>query len=513
MGKSEVTNIEQSFDESGSGIDHEIVIVGSGFSGIGTAIALRKAGIHDFIILERESDLGGTWRDNTYPGITVDTFSVVYSYAFEPNPNWSRLYAPGNELKEYADHCASKYGVLPHIRYNKTVVKVVYDEDRNLWTSHLEDGATITSRYFISACGVLVNPKMPEIEGIDSFKGKVIHASRWDHEHDLTDERVAVIGTGATAIQFIPEIVDKVKHLDIYQRTPIWLMPKADRPVTEKRKKAYRDIPYFQKFMRFKNMLQFEKFITLAFVHNKQFPKFNKKIRDIGIAHVRRVVKDPVIQEKLIPKYSFFCKRPSIANNYFPVFNRDDVELITEPIDHITETGIVTDNGDTRNIDTMICATGFNFFNRNCMPTFEVIGKNNVNLGEFWEKNRFQAYQGATVPNFPNYFMIFGPYSIASPSWFGMIDTQVTHLMRCLNKARRKQANYIEIKQKAHDKDFNLVINKRARTVLYSGNCAPANSYYFDEKGDAPLIRPVSMFAMWLKSRTFSLRNYTFAKR
>lgn len=512
MGQSEITDIKKSIHKTESGIDYKIIIVGSGFSGIGTAIALRKAGIHDFIILERESDLGGTWRDNTYPGITVDTFSVVYSYSFEPNPNWSRLYAPGSELKEYADHCAKKYGVLPHLRYNKTVVKAVYDEDRNLWTTHLEDGETITSRYFISACGVLVNPKMPEIKGIDSFKGKVIHASRWDHKHDLTDERVAVIGTGATAIQFIPEIVDKVKHLDIYQRTPIWLMPKADRPVTEKRKKAYRTIPYFQKLMRFKNMLQFEKFITLAFVYNKQFPKFNEKIRDIGVAHVRRVVKDPEIQEKLIPKYSFFCKRPSIANNYFPVFNRDDVELITEPISHITETAIVTDDGSTREIDTMICATGFNFFNRNCMPTFEVIGKNNTNLGEFWEKNRFQAYQGATVPDFPNYFMIFGPYSIASPSWFGMIDTQVTHLMRCLNKARRKKANYIEIKQKAHDKDFDLVIKKRARTVLYSGNCAPANSYYFDGKGDAPLIRPVSMFAMWLKSRTFSLRNYTFEK-
>ncbi len=161
----------------------------------------------------------------------------------------------------------------------------------------------------------------------------------------------------------------------------------------------------------------------------------------------------------------------------------------------------------------MICATGFNFFNRNCMPTFEILGKNWVNLGEFWENNRFQAYQGATVPGFPNYFMIFGPYSTASPLWFGMIDTQVRHLMRCLKRAKRKNANYIEIKQEAHDKDFDLVIKKRGKTVLYSGNCVPANSYYFDDNGDAPLIRPVTSFAMWLKSHTFSLRNYIFAKR
>ena len=518
MGSSEVPTIERANQSSTQspnhqGIDHEIVIVGSGFSGIGTAIELRKAGIHDFIILEREDDLGGTWRDNTYPGLTVDTLSVVYSYSFEPNPDWSRVYAPGKELKEYADHCANKYGVLPHIKYNKTVSKVSYDEDRNVWITQLESGETITSRYFVSACGVLVNPKMPDIDGIESFKGKVIHASRWDHDYDLSDKRVAVIGTGATAIQFIPEIVEKVKHLDIYQRTAIWLMPKADRPVTEKRKNQYRNIPFFQKFIRLKSIIQFEKFISLGFVHNKQFPKFNQKIRDIGVAHIRRVVKDPEIQEKLIPKYSFFCKRPSIANNYYPVFNRDDVELITEPIERITETGIVTKDGKTREIDTMICATGFNFFNRNCMPTFEVTGKNNTNLGEFWEKNRFQAYRGATVPNFPNYFMIFGPYSIASPSWFGMIDTQVRHLMRCLKRAKRKNANYIEVKQEAHDKDFKLVIKKRDNTVLYHGNCAPSNSYYFDANGDAPLIRPVTIFSMWLKSHTFPLRDYIFAKR
>jgi cation diffusion facilitator CzcD-associated flavoprotein CzcO len=513
MGTSEEINVGRSAQLTEPVLDHEILIVGTGFSGIGTAIALRKAGIQDFILLERESDLGGTWRDNTYPGLTVDTVSVVYSYSFEPNPNWSRNYAPGKELKEYADHCATKYGVRPHIKYNKTVTKVVYDEVGNFWTSHLQTGETITSRYFVSACGVLVNPKMPDIKGIDSFEGKVIHASRWDHEHDLSDERVAVIGTGATAIQFIPEIVDRVKRLDVYQRTPIWLMPKADRPIEEKRKKAYRDIPFFQKFMRFKNMIQFEKFITLAFVHNKQFPKFNTKIRDIGIAHIRRVVKDPEIQEKLIPRYAFFCKRPSVSNNYYPVFNRDHVELITEPIDCITETGVVTKDGKTREIDTLICATGFNFFNRNCMPTFEVVGKNKINLGEFWENNRFQAYQGATVPNFPNYFMIFGPYSIASPSWFGMIDTQVRHFMRCLKRAKRSNANYIEIKQQAHDKDFDMVIQKRAKTVLYAGDCAPSNSYYYDANGDAPLIRPVTMFSMWLKSHIFSLNNYIFLKK
>lgn len=513
MVASETKHIKPFGNASVPAYDHEIVIVGSGFSGIGTAIKLRKAGWFDFIILERESDLGGTWRDNTYPGLTVDTLSSVYSFSFEQNPNWSRLYAPGKELKEYADHCAKKYNVLPHIRYNKNVAKIIYDEDRNLWTTHIQDGEIITSRYFISACGALINPKMPDIKGINIFKGKVIHASRWDHNYDLTDKKVAVIGTGATAIQLIPEIVEKVKHLDIYQRTPIWLMPKADRPVSESRKKAYRYIPLFQNLVRFKNMIQFEKFLGLGFVHNKQFPNYNKKIMEIGIAHIRRVVKDPVLQEKLIPRYSFFCKRPSVSNKYFPVFNRDDVELVTDPIDYITETGIVTTDGKTRGIDAMICATGFNIFNRSSMPTFEVIGKSKINLGEFWEKNRFQAYQGVSVPNFPNYFMVFGPYSVASPSWFGMIETQTRHLLRCLKRAKKRNANYIEIKQEAHKKDFEMVIKNRVNTVLYSGNCASANSYYLDANGDAPLIRPVASFTMWLKSHVFSLNNYFFARK
>ncbi|NQV20361.1 MAG: NAD(P)/FAD-dependent oxidoreductase [Rhodospirillales bacterium] len=491
-------------------IDFEILIVGSGFSGIGAAIKLQEMGFNDFVILEKADDLGGTWRDNTYPGLTVDILSFLYSYSYEPNPDWSRLYAPGAELKKYADHCAEKYGVRQRIKFGKAVKKTVYDGDHNVWVTHLENGEVYVSRYFVSACGVLTLPKMPDIEGVNDFKGKVIHTAKWDHGHDLTGESVAVIGTGATAIQMIPEIIDKVKSLDVYQRTPIWLLPKMDGNIAGWLKKAFRIFPPLQKVARAFANLTTELILGVGFVHHKQIPFLFNWAERQGTKLIRAQVNDPALQDKLIPDYSFFCKRPSFSNVYFPVFNRDNVELVTNPIQRITETGVVTQDGQARDVDTLICATGFQVFSRGSMPTFEVFGKNGLNLGEFWEKNRFQAYEGASVPEFPNYFMILGPYAVASASYFGMIDTQVRHLIRCLKRARKQGANYIEVKQEAHDRNFEKVIGKRENLVLYNGSCATANSYYFDKNGDAPLLRPVTNLSMWWTSHTFNLDDYRY---
>lgn len=494
-------------------LDYEIVIVGSGFAGLGAAIKLKEMHQHDFTILEKADDLGGTWRDNTYPGLTVDIVSLTYSYSFEPNPDWSRLYAPGAELKQYADHCANKYGIRQHIQFNTGVKKVVYDDQHNVWITHLENGEMLVSRYFVSASGLLVLHKMPDIPGIDSFKGKVVHTARWDHDYDLTDKRVAVIGTGATAIQLLPEIVDKVKRLDVYQRTPIWLLPKLDIAVSKGWKWAFRHVPFLQKAARLVTNFFTELFFGVGFAHNRQFPWMYRWIEKQGIKHIRKQVKDPEIQDKLIPDYTFFCKRPSFSNVYFPIYNRDNVELITDPIDHITENGIVTKDGNEREIDTLICATGYSIFDRGCMPTFEVVGKDGNNLGDFWQANRFQAYMGATLPKFPNFFLILGPYSAASASYFGMIDTQVRHMTRCLKAAEKRHANYIEVKQSAHDKDFAEINKRRINTVLFNGNCARSNSYYYDIHGDTPLLRPVTHMEAWLKSYTFSLNNYKYESR
>ena len=492
-------------------VDFEVVIVGSGFSGLGAAIELKRRGIHDFVILERADDLGGTWRDNTYPGLTVDVASTSYSYGFEPNPEWSRLYAPGAEVKRYADHCARKYGVHEHIRFGKSVASASYDRRANAWTTRLQGGETYVSRYLVSATGLFGPPKLPEIHGIESFTGQVIHTAQWDHACELAGKRVAVIGTGATAIQLIPEIVGKVARLDVYQRTPIWLLPKPDAAISERVKSVFRTVPGAQKAARLVTNVLNELLFGIGFSHYRQFPALYRWLERMGVDHIRKQVSDPAIQEKLIPKYTFFCKRPSFSNVYFPVFNRPNVELVTTPIQRISGSAIVTNDGSSREIDVLICATGYSVFEKGIVPAFDTYGKDGTEIGDYWSENRFRSFQGISVPGFPNYFMIFGPYSAASASWFGMIDTQVRHLGRCLQAARKRGANYIEVKQQAYDDDFAHVMKRRKNQVLFHGNCAQSRSYYYDKNGDAPLIRPATQLGSWLRSHLVSMDNYVFA--
>lgn len=492
---------------------HEVVIVGSGFSGLGVAIKLKQIGIHDFAILEKARDLGGTWRDSDYPGLAVDMPSFIYSYPFEMSAEWSRVYAPAGEIKAYADRCAEKYGVRAHIRFGSSVTRTEYDAGHNVWLTHLDDGEVVSSRYLVSATGLLIEPRMPEIEGLDAFEGKLLHSARWDHAYDLSGKRVAVIGTGATAIQLIPAIVDRVARLDVYQRTAIWLMGKPDAVIGDRLKRIFRRAPFLQKWVRYGINALVELTMGTGFIRYTRFPWLFNWLEKKLVEDIRSQVDDPQIQEKLIPNYSFFCKRPSFSNVYYPVFNRADVELVTDPIARITKNSILTQDGTGREIDTLICATGYGVFDRESMPTFEVVGRDGANLGDFWERNRFQAYEGATVPGFPNFFLMMGPYSAAGASYFTMIDTQTRHLARCLRAARKRGANYVEVKQAAHDRDFQKVNRRRRATVLFGGDCAHSNSYYFDANGDTPGLRPVTGLEHWLNSYRFSMRDYDFARR
>ena len=493
-------------------LDFEVLIVGSGFSGLGAGIALKKMGLDDFAILERADDLGGTWRDNTYPGLTVDVASTSYSYGFEPY-DWSRLYAKGGEVKAYADHCADKYGVRQHIRFGKTVKSAAYDAPTNTWITRLENGEEIRSRYLVSATGLFGPPKLPDIAGIEQFAGTIMHTAQWDHGVDLTGKRVAVIGTGATAIQVIPEIVDKVARLDVYQRTPIWLLPKPDMVLGERTRQLFRRFPLAQRAVRVITNILNEVLFGLGFSHYRQMPWLYQWLEKVGVNHIRKQVHDPALQDKLIPKYSFFCKRPSFSNVYFPVFNRPDVELVTDSIARVTPTGVVTSDGVEREVDVLICATGYAVFEKGIVPAFDTFGRDGTEIGDYWGRNRFRSFQGITVPNYPNYFMIFGPYSAASASWFGMIDTQVRHFARCLKAARRRNANYVEVKQAAYEEDFEKMLKRRRNQVLFFGNCATSNSYYYDRNGDCPLIRPATQFGQWLRSHLVSMNNYIFQQR
>lgn len=491
--------------------DFEVVVIGGGFSGIGAGIKLKKSGIDSFAILERGEDYGGVWHFNTYPGIAVDISSFSYSFSFEQNPDWSRRFAQGHELKDYASHCVQKYKLHDHFRFNTSVLRAEFDEDNHVWVIYLDDGSKLVTRHIFSCTGPLSQPKIPDVEGITQFTGKLMHPARWDHDYDISNKKVAIIGTGSTSVQLVPALAPKIERLDVYQRTPIWILPKPDKLTTSRERFAFRYIPGAQMAVRMVTNVLSELIFVSGLLYNKQFPQIIRTAEKACLAHLDRQVDDAVIKEKLTPGYGFGCKRPSISNEYLLAFNRPNISLITEGIKRITETGIITADGSFREIDCLITATGYRTIEKGNLPTYEVYGVDGLELGNFWENNRYQAYEGITVPKFPNYFTIsFGPRSVTGASWFSIIEAHTAHAIRCVREAHRRSATRIEIKQEPHDKYFQRVLNREKNNVMFNNNCAGANSYYFDKHGDTPYLRPSSGLSMWWQSRHFPLKHYHF---
>lgn len=489
-------------------LDSEVIIVGAGISGIGMGIELKKFHIHSFTILEGSDRLGGTWRDNTYPGVAVDIPSLSYSFSFEPNPEWSRLFAPGEEILNYVEHCAEKYGILQHIRYNSHVKKIVFEQERSIWRVFLENGECLRARYVISATGILNQPIIPDIPGLDKFKGKMMHTARWDHEHNLEGKKVGVIGTGASAVQIVPAIADKVGHMGVFQRTPIWVSPKMDIKFNSVTRLIFKKLPFLYRGISF-IAESFNEIATFALVNFNKWPGLILKGEAFNRQHLARQVDNPELRKKLTPEYNLGCKRPAISSHYLKTFNSDNVELLTEGIDHITEGGIVTKDGIAHDYDTIILATGFKTQVKGNSPSYEVHGLKDLELGDFWQKNRYQAFKSISIPNFPNYFLTFGPYC-GGLNWFTMLEGHVRHIARCLDKAKKEGANYIEAKQQAHDKYFQLMQKKSSNTLFKGASCASANSYYFDAHGDASLPSPITPMTRYFTIALGSLGGYKF---
>jgi cation diffusion facilitator CzcD-associated flavoprotein CzcO len=486
--------------------DYDTVIVGAGFSGIGTAIKLDESGMGNYLVLEAGDEPGGTWYWNTYPGIAVDIPSFSYQFSFEQSPKWSRTYAPGNELKAYAEHCVDKYGLRPKIRFNTKVLTADFDDDENLWHIRTDPGGLLTARFLVNASGVLTVPKLPDIDGVDSFAGVTMHTARWDHSQDLTGKRVAIIGTGASAVQVIPEIAPIVKHLTVFQRTPIWCFPKFDVPLSPTSRRAMR-IPGGRTAQR----LLSQAYVELTFALPAQYFTVNpmaKNMSTVGKAYLRKQVDDPVVRDQLTPRYAVGCKRPGFHNTYLSTFNRDNVELVTEPIDKITGSAVATTDGETHDVDVLILATGFRVLDVDAL-TFEINGAGGRSLAEFWEHHRMQAYEGVSVPGFPNFFTVCGPYGYVGSSFFALIEMQSHHIVRCLKQARCRHARRVEVKQEANDRYFAEMMRKRHRQIFWQDSCKLANSYYFDKNGDVPL-RPATTLEAYWRSRRFPLDDYAF---
>ncbi|SBS78466.1 4-hydroxyacetophenone monooxygenase [uncultured Mycobacterium sp.] len=487
--------------------DYETLIVGAGFSGIGSAILLDKAGLGDYLIVEAGDGVGGTWYWNTYPGIAVDIPSFSYQFSFEQSPHWSRTYAPGHELRAYAEHCVEKYGLRGRIRFNTKVTGAVFDDEHDVWRVELDSGGQRSARYLINASGVLTIPKLPDIDGVDAFAGLTMHTARWDHSQNLAGKRVAVIGTGASAVQVIPEVAPIAQRLTVFQRTPIWCFPKADLPISRAARCAMR-VPGGMALQRFVSQAYVELTFPLA-AHYFTINPMARQMSEIGKAYLRKQVDDPEVRDKLTPRYAVGCKRPGFHNTYLSTFNRDDVELVTDPIDTITGSGVATADGRSYDVDVLILATGFKVMDTDSAPTYPVTGLGGQSLARFWDENRLQAYEGVSVPGFPNMFTVFGPYGYVGSSYFALIEAQSHHIVRCLTQARRTQSTRIEVTSEANDRFFASMMAKRHRQIFWQDSCKQANSYYFDKNGDVPL-RPASTVEAYWHSRRFPLGDYRF---
>jgi cation diffusion facilitator CzcD-associated flavoprotein CzcO len=489
--------------------DHEVLIVGAGFSGIGVAISLQKVGIDDYAIVESGDRFGGTWQWNTYPGVAVDIPSFSYQFSFERRADWSRVYAPGAELRAYADHCATKYGLHSNARFNVRVDGATFDEDANLWRITTNNGEELTARHVVDATGVLTHPKRPDIPGVDDFDGITLHTARWDHTQDLGGKRVAVIGTGASAVQVIPAIADEVAHLTVFQRTPIWCLPKYDAAIPARARWVLGRVPGASRVARLASQSLVELSFPIAAHYHRTLPVAGL-VEKQARAFLEAEVKDPVIRDKLTPRYPLGCKRPSFHNEYLATFNRPDVHLETTPIERITSDAVVTTDGALREIDALILATGFKVFDSGNMPAYPVTGAGGADLESFWAQNRHQAYEGVTVPGFPNYFTMFGPYGYNGSSYFNLIETQARHIVRCLRHAKDVGATLVEVRPEANARYFAQMLRRRNRQVFWQSGCSLANSYYFDAHGDVPL-RPVPTLETVWRSRRFPLADYRFA--
>ena len=486
--------------------DYQTLIVGAGFSGIGAGVLLDKAGLGDYLIVDAADGPGGTWYWNTYPGIAVDIPSFSYQFSFEQSRDWSRVYAPGNELRAYAEHCVDKYGLRRRIRFGTTVTAAEFDADNDVWRVSFGSGETLTARFVLNASGVMTRPKLPDIDGLDDFAGPAWHTARWDHSVDLTGKRVAIIGTGASAVQVIPEIAPKVKQLTVFQRTPIWCFPKLDARITGAAKLAMR-LPGGRAVQRLLSQAFVEFTFPLAANYFTVNP-FARNMAEAGRAYLRSQVHDPVLREKLTPRYAVGCKRPGFHNTYLSTFNRDNVELITDSIARVTENGVTTVDGRSHDVDVLIVATGFTLMDADA-GTFAVTGPGGRSLARFWEENRLQAYEGVSVPGFPNMFSVFGPYGYVGSSYFALIETQVHHIVRCLAQARRSGSTRVEVSDGANDRYFAEMMRKRNRQIFWQPSCQNANSYYFDRNGDVPL-RPTTTVEAYWRSRRFPLKDYEF---
>ncbi len=477
------------------------LIIGSGFAGIGMAIALKKAGLGNFLILEKRNDVGGVWRDNTYPGAACDVPSHLYSFSFEPNPNWSRVFARQAEIHQYLQHCARKYGLLPSIRFGCEVARASFDEGLAVWNVTLTSGQVLRARHVVTATGQLSRPVYPKLEGMEQFKGHVCHSALWDHSHDLAGQRVAVIGTGASAIQFVPAIADRVSKLTVFQRSAAYILPRPDGPYAGWRKALFKAAPWTMKLHRARIYAQYES-RAIGFTRIKSVMDLAVGLPFKGL--LRKQVQDPALRAQLTPDYPIGCKRILLSNDYLATMAKPNVNLVTQGIRRITADGVETVDGRHHPFDAIVYGTGFAA--TEFLAPMTITGRNGQDLNDAWQKGA-QAYLGMTVPGFPNFFMLYGPNTnLGHNSIIYMLESQIAHVMRCLKAADQAGASTVEVDATRYTR-FNRTIQDRLRSTVWQG----CKSWYVDANGHNSTNWPGFTFGYRWLTRHASLNAYHFS--
>ena len=460
---------------------HDVLIVGTGFAGLGAAIRLRQAGVTDLLLLERADDLGGTWRDNRYPGCACDVPSRLYSFSFARNPAWTRRFAPAAEIHAYLRQVATAHGVTDRIRYGCTVEGARWDADAARWRVDTTQGP-LTARVLVLATGALSNPVRPDVPGLDTFRGAVVHSAQWPRDLALAGRRVVVVGTGASAIQLVPAIQPPGAHLTGRPRPPAWTAPRHDRPVPAWLRRLYAAVPLLDTAVRaLTYALREATFLPF------RYPGVRRVTSLVARAHLRRQVRDPALRARLTPRYGMGCKRVLVSDDFYPAVQQPNVTLVSGALAAVEPDGVVAADGTRHPADVLILTTGF-------LPggvppaAARIVGAAGRSLAATWEANGMAAYASTTVAGFPNLFVIPGPHTgIGHTSLIYMLEAQVAHLVRAVDHMRRAGLAWIAPRPEAQAADHAAVQARMRGTVWVTGGC---HSWYLDARGENHTLWP-----------------------
>ncbi|HUG24302.1 flavin-containing monooxygenase [Piscinibacter sp.] len=482
---------------------HDLIVVGAGFGGLGMGIRLKQAGRDDFVIVDQGSGVGGTWHANRYPGAACDIPSLLYSYSFAPNPNWSRNYPEQAEIEAYLNDCVERFGLAPHLQLRTRVTAIAWDAHTQRWAvdAQQRDGAALrwTARVVVAATGALSRPATPDVPGLAEFAGPVMHTARWRAELPLEGRRIGVVGTGASAVQLVPRLAEKASRVVLFQRTPAWVLPKRDRPIGAFRRWVHEHVPGARRLAR----------ALIYAVHEMRAPGFTwrpallKSLEPVASLQLRKQVKDPALREALTPRYRLGCKRILIASDFYPALQRPHVELVPTAIARVVPDGVIGADGRHHPLDVLVLATGFHA--AEAMAPFPVHGRNGADLNQVW-RDGARAYLGTTVPGFPNLFFLVGPNTgLGHNSMVYMIESQLRYVVDALERMDRAGIAALDTKPQVADA-FNDELQRRMKgTVWSTGGCT---SWYQTRSGLITTLWPGSTLEFRLRTRRFRLADY-----